>query len=464
VTGDTGTGCLDPNARVICVLILIHSALSYGRPLPYDAAGYSTMSDGNALAAVAQTVRNIAFYVTGHGLGHATRALGIINALLQTRLYNIHIVSSVPASFFESNIVTGLSPGTSSSDAKGSAEIGALSLQSSVGSIGGLYQLHHRTLDTGAIQSDALTVDPVETIRRYHSNVHIHRDDMLSTEVSFLTDNNIDLVLVDATPLACMAARLAGKRSVVISNFTWDYCYRAMLDTISDSLAEADRESYQNMVDQSSEDYNGADHYIQLPGQTPLPPGFHADRVIAGPLIYRPSVRTAEEMLTDFRIPSDSKVLVLGFGGHKGSNQWILRDEYLPSGWVCLVLAANGLTDFPSSRFIPIPFDAHIPDVIAVADVMIGKLGYGTCSECLTNNTPLIYLRRSNWPEEQSLERLMLDNNAAVVMPESDFIAGAWESYLNAALALQGSWTMEDINAHEANDRVVGIINTIAAK
>ena len=58
----------------------------------------------------------------------------------------------------------------------------------------------------------------------------------------------------------------------------------------------------------------------------------------------------------------------------------------------------------PSPRFRALCPDAYVPDLIRLADAVLGKLGYGFVSECLTMGTPLIYVPRHNWPEERYLE------------------------------------------------------------
>lgn len=58
----------------------------------------------------------------------------------------------------------------------------------------------------------------------------------------------------------------------------------------------------------------------------------------------------------------------------------------------------------PSARFTAMPLDVYVPDLIPLADAVLGKLGYGFVSECITLGTPLIYVPRQNWPEEPYLE------------------------------------------------------------
>jgi hypothetical protein len=58
----------------------------------------------------------------------------------------------------------------------------------------------------------------------------------------------------------------------------------------------------------------------------------------------------------------------------------------------------------PSARFRALPQDAYVPDYIHMAQAVLGKLGYGFVSECLTMGTALIYVPRQDWPEERYLE------------------------------------------------------------
>lgn len=65
----------------------------------------------------------------------------------------------------------------------------------------------------------------------------------------------------------------------------------------------------------------------------------------------------------------------------------------LPEGWIAIVcgVAKNwGEEDLPE-RFFVAPRDVYMPDVTAIGDVLLGKLGYGTCAECVDSCTPFVY-------------------------------------------------------------------------
>jgi len=55
-----------------------------------------------------------------------------------------------------------------------------------------------------------------------------------------------------------------------------------------------------------------------------------------------------------------------------------------------------------------------VTDLVASCDAVLGKCGYGTVSECVVNATPLMYIPRPDWPEEQVLLQWLEAHNAAV--------------------------------------------------
>lgn len=257
---------------------------------------------------------DVCYYITGHGLGHATRSLEVIRILLSSKKFNVHIVTQVKKEFFASNLTE---------------------FDSS------MFTYTCRALDTGAHQQDVFVVDMVQSLAQYSSNIHHNRQALLDYEVQWLKDKLITLVLVDATPLGCEAGRLAGVTSVVVSNFTWDFCYKEMLREVSvlDVLTAQQRHQYDEMVDQCELDSSACSYYLQLPGATPLPSHLDPSKLVRGPLLAR-GVRNSN-LRAELSIPTNVRILLLGFGGHSAA--WQLQDSFLPQGWICLVLGTNAL-------------------------------------------------------------------------------------------------------------------------
>jgi L-arabinokinase len=386
--------------------------------------------------------RHVAYYITGHGLGHATRSLELIRGLLFTGRYIVHTITTVDGKFFTNEL-----------------KAYNISLEDDNGTK--LYSNWYRNLDTGGIQKDVIYLDPLKTIDTYYHTVYAHREELLSKEVDFLKEYQIDIVLMDATHLGAKAASLAGIPSAFVSNFTWDFILREMLKIVQTEVSEKDQVEYERMIATASEDVNTATYMIQYLGATPLPDGFAQEKIIPAPLITRP-LKNAN-LRNELGIKSNEKVLLLGFGGH--STSWQLDDSYLPEDWVCLVLRANP-ADMPSNRFRVMPDDSYVPDLIHAADVVLGKIGYGFVSECLAAGRSLLYIPRVAWPEEAYLEEVLAQQySCGVKVPLVDYNAGQWRTYMEQGLARKESWVIEEErHPSTATAKVVAIIESILAK
>ena len=176
---------------------------------------------------------NIAYYITGHGLGHATRSLLVLEYLL-SRGFHVHVISAIKKSFFESY----LRP-----------------------SFDGSLSCHQRSLDSGAVQEHSLKVNALVTLRKYYSEIYEHREKMIDDEAAFLRVNNIDIAFVDATPIACAAAKKANSKCVLLTNFTWDVIYREMME-YSEVKHGCDEQEYSQLKEVNTTRHP---HHILIP-------------------------------------------------------------------------------------------------------------------------------------------------------------------------------------------------------
>lgn len=124
-----------------------------------------------------------------------------------------------------------------------------------------------------------------------------------------------------------------------------------------------------------------------------------------------------------------------------------LKDNLLPESWIALVCGLNGeaSADLPRG-FYACPRDVYVPDLCAMADVVLGKLGYGTCSECVTAQLPFVYgqsclagtdgilnvrvVPRPLFVEEWGLKRLMEQRGTVVEMDRTTFEQGNWANHI----------------------------------
>jgi L-arabinokinase len=361
----------------------------------------------------------VAYYITGHGFGHATRSIEVARGLLKAG-HSVSIVTNLPSTFFED-----LRHPVDEDDGGGEELRGCL-------------QVHRRMIDTGAIQPDALRVDPKLTLDEYMNNIYDKHDSIIAAEVEFLKLIGADLVLADATPSACAAGRLAGVDAVaLLSNFGWDYVYAYMARTLGPDAETR----YAAMIKQVAEDYALASVIYSYPGEIPwaeAQPHLPVHRI---PLVSRRARRGRGEVRESLGIPLGARLLLLGFGGHSAS--WRLQDSFLPAGWHCCVLGMPPDELPGTARFHALPHDTYVPDVVAASDCWLGKLGYGTISEAISHSTPLIHVSRSCWPEERYVEEYLERCNGGVKMPVEDFLSGNWSSHLDAAVRSKDSGAIQ---------------------
>ncbi|BAS99362.1 Os06g0702500 [Oryza sativa Japonica Group] len=176
-----------------------------------------------------------AFYLTGHGFGHATRAIEVVRHLIAAG-HEVHVATAVPEFVFTAEL-----PRSPSSQ--------------------GLLHIRRAILDCGAVQTDALTVDPLASLLKYHETAVVPRESILRTEAEWLTSINADLVISDVVPVACRVAADVGIPSVCIGNFSWDYIYAEYI------VASGDH--HRSIVWQIAEDYSHCDILLRLPGYCP---------------------------------------------------------------------------------------------------------------------------------------------------------------------------------------------------
>lgn len=361
------------------------------------------------------------FYITGHGYGHSTRSFKTIEILLDLG-WNVKIVSTVNEIFVRQNF-----------------DLQYFSNKSLI--------FESRKLDSGAVQIGPLELDLIGTLESYYSEIHIKREYIIEQEVNFIKSWEATLIITDVTPIACACGKIAGVTVIILSNLTWDYIYRDMLQNVSSLLTSEDHSKYMEMVTQCESDYNQCDYHFILPGPTPTIPNMDSNKLMPCPLVSRSAKVSSKKLFaqqyghffsTDSQGSSlfSSYILLLSFGGHD-FNSFSVHDEYLPSGWICFLLGFNQ-SDYPnlSSRFIFFAPDVYVPDLVKVCDVFLGKIGYGTVSECLASSpvTPLIYIPRDGWPEESFLVKILDYNNAGIPMRREDFYSGKWDNYLNTSL------------------------------
>lgn len=346
----------------------------------------------------------IVFYISGHGLGHASRAVEVINAILARRPETrIGVRTSAPRWLFDLTV-------------KGKVSFSTLEC------------------DTGVVQIDALTLDEADSIRRasaFHSDLVTRA----ASETRVLRELGAGLIVGDIPPLAFAVGAAAGIPSIALGNFTWDWVYADYPRVrLAPSLLPAIRNAYSKAL---------------MALRLPMWGGFEMFADVRDiPFIARHATRTREEVCGRLRIPADKPLVLTSFGGYGLPS---LDTEPLAKFRKYTVLAAENVPlsrarkdAAPADRrgsYVTLNeeamYDAGIryEDLVGAAAAVVTKPGYGIISECIANDTAVLYTSRGHFPEYDVLVEEMPKYVRAAFISHDDLFAGRWEPFLDKLLA-----------------------------
>ena len=332
-------------------------------------------------------------YVSGHGFGHSVRAatvLGAVRALDPS--WRIAVVTAGPEAVFRQAVGDGL-----------------------------LFRAE-RT-DVGLIQKGALVIDTAATVAESAAFAR-ELPARVEREADWLREVGARLVVADIPPLAFLAAAKAGVPGIGVTNFSWDWIYRHLarhepgLVTAADDAAAA---------------YAHATRLLQLPfagDLTAFP------RRTPVPLVARRPSLTRAEGRRRLGLGLAPAVL-LSFGGLG-----------LPG------LEFSVLSKLRSFQFLSEPTGSDAPptlrvlslaelaargmtylDLVAAADVVVTKPGYGIVTDAIACRTRMVYTERGDFPEYPILVEEMTRWLPAVHVSNVDLFGGRLRPALDAVLA-----------------------------
>jgi L-arabinokinase len=322
-------------------------------------------------------------YVSGHGFGHATRLCEVL-AAVRARAPSLPItfVGTVP----ERLVRRAVSPPLT---------------------------VRHQQVDVGLVQRDALAFDEPATAAACAA-FEATWEARVEAEVAFLRGCGARAVLGDIPALPFQAAARAGLPSLALGNFSWDWIYGHLAPrqpSLADSAARA------------AAAYATVGRLLELPfaaGLTIFPV-----REPVGMLARRPRVARDEARR---RLGLDGRPTVLvSFGGvglpglersaleRDPGLRWLLPDE------------------LPESRLEALALT--YPDLVAAADVVLTKPGYGIVSDAIGAGTRLVYTERGDFPEYPVMVAELPRYLASVHLSNADLRAGLAEEAVRRVLA-----------------------------
>ncbi|MGB4068329.1 MAG: hypothetical protein WBK08_09890 [Nitrospira sp.] len=329
--------------------------------------------------------------ISGHGFGHAAQVVPVLNALGRL-VPNLRVLlrTTVPASFFTDRLTI---PWETSAVQQ----------------------------DIGCIQNGPMTID-VEATWHQHHRFHSTWNDRLHTEMDAMRAAAPDLVLADTPYLALAAGKAAGVPTVALVSLTWDL-------VLSDYQAPPSNDGGR-IIQSIRQAYGAADLALRM---TPAPTMTIFKKLIDIGPIAEPAP-SARGQLTEFlKLAPGERTVLIGFGGIPLDS---LPFDILESltGYRFLFDGSIPSTSrrFVSTKSLPFSFKT----LLASVDVLITKPGYGTLVEAMALQTPLVYVRRYNFVDEQPLVDYLHRYGRGVELSIDDFMTGQWLSALKKVLDL----------------------------
>jgi hypothetical protein len=317
--------------------------------------------------------------ITNHGFGHTTRTAAIA-ATIQKLCPEVLliIVTTAPRWLLESYIQ-------------------------------GDFILRQRAFDLGVVQTDSLTMDKPATLAKLQE-IKKNQNSLIASEVNFICQNRVKLVLADIPCLAAGFAKAANIPCWMISNFSWDFIYREW------------KGEFIEIADWISDWYTKSDRLFRLPFYENMAvfPNI-IDVGLTGGYPHFPY----EEIRTTWRITAPpEKTILLSFGG--------LGLQGVPY---------HNVSQFPGWQFIT--FDASAPelpnlvkitnrqyrpvDFMPICGRVISKPGYSTFAEATRLKLPIITIPRDNFAEANLLIEGIKNYNEHQIITPTELFQGNWD-------------------------------------
>lgn len=328
--------------------------------------------------------------ISGHGYGHAAQVVPVLNALAQLVPHLQALLrTSVPAGFFEPRLTIP-------------------------------WKLSPAQQDIGCIQNGPLTIDVAGTWSA-HRTLHADWDKKIETEATLIRQAGPTLVLSDVSHLGIAAGAAAGIPTVGLCSLSWDLVLAPFVDPAEPAHAA--------IMNQIRDAYAKADCFLRVAPGLAVTAFRHMRDV--GP-IAEPTEPQPAALRRAIGATASEKIILVGFGGialtsppfdHMEAMQGFrfLFDGPVPSRF----------SRISSLSSVGLPFK----QILASVDLVLTKPGYGTTVESVALGLPVVYVRRYNFADEQSLVDYLQQHGRSAELSLEAFSRGQWEPAIRQAFA-----------------------------
>lgn len=327
----------------------------------------------------------IAFFVSSHGFGHAARSAAVMESIHdRSPATHLSVFTGVPTWFFEDSMTAPFD------------------------------YVECRT-DVGLVQSTPMEEDLAATLDELSGFLPL-REEEVEQAAEDARRLGCRLIVSDISPLGIGVAAKLDLPCALIENFTWDWIYRAYLQ---------DEPRFAPFIDELHRLYSSVPLRIQA--QPFCQPVSGAAQVAP---ISRSIRQSAVEIRSRLQVQDDSSFVLLTMGGFPVSYRFLERLYRYPEVTFVIPGAADGVRRDRNLILLPHRTTFQHADLVAAADMVVGKLGYSTLAEVIQAETPYLFIQRRRFPESPALagharRRLVCDE-----ITETELEAADWPDRL----------------------------------
>ena len=323
----------------------------------------------------------VAYFITPHGFGHASRAAAVMAALSEAApAVRFELFTTCPRWIFRDTLMED-------------------------------FGYHPEIVDIGMVQTSPLQEDIPATVHALDRWLPFDTA-MVARLAGQVVDMRCRLIVCDITPLGIAVAQAAGLPSVLVENFTWDWIYDGYLrrDT-----------GLQPHIAYLAEIFAQADYRLQT---EPLCQPF-GDTVRIAPISRK--VRSSRAQVRQrLGLKADDQMVLVSMGGVPDRLEFLSK---LPE-WIAPILVIPGAdgrkSSHPNVILLPTHSNLYHPDLVAAADALIAKAGYSTVAEAYHAGVPFGYVRRPQSPESEMLEKFIVQHLPSRSITAEGYADGSW--------------------------------------
>jgi hypothetical protein len=337
---------------------------------------------------------SLAFYVTSHGFGHLNRTVAVINQVPPELPV---VIRSHPNLFphWRERLVR-------------PAELAA------------------HVSDAGAINppGDSNTTDGPATLE-LAARVHAEALTRVDEEAQWLRDGQVAAILCDAPAVPLLSARRAGIPGYLMTNFTWADIYAPYARAAG---GEANR-----LVADLRRAYRQATAVFRI--EPALRMSWLPGQVNVGMAANPGRDRRAE--LRKLLGLTKQERLVYFYVGRYGQDDldWANLESLAARGVHFVGYHPAPVGPLRNLHMVPAA-EWRGSDLIASADALVAKAGYGTVCEAMASGTPMVYPPRRGFAEFRALDRSLRAWGGGIPISSRDFLSLKLDRALDRAFRL----------------------------